>query len=131
LVLPGSYSVHRFSAATPVPAEVLAADTFHISRSPDELSVLCPAELKLASERQWGPLAGLRVCGQLDFALIGILAELTKQLALAGLSVFAVSSYDTDFLFVRASELQHAIDALTKAGHRVEGRDHSAESSSC
>jgi uncharacterized protein len=120
-VLPGSYTVHRFAAGAPVPAALLLAEFFHISRTPDELSVLCSTELALDAEHRFGPLAGLRVRGPLDFSLIGILADLTKHLAAAGLSVFAISSYDTDFLFVRQEHLKGAIDALEAAGHLVEG----------
>ncbi len=119
-VLPGRYAVHRFAAKAPLPSEVLTADTFHISRTSEELSVLCSAALSLASEQQWGPLAGLRVRGPLDFSLVGILAELTRQLAEAGLSVFAISSFDTDYLFVREQDLPSAINALTKAGHLLD-----------
>ena len=118
-VLPDSYTVHRFASDLPLPPEVLAASSFHISRTAEELSVLCPTELILDSERQFGPLAGLRVSGPLDFSLVGILADLTKQLAAAELSVFAVSSYDTDYLFVRTQNLEAAIDALVNAGHEV------------
>lgn len=122
-VLPGSYAVHRFAADTPVPAELLAADFFHISRTPEELSVLCCAKLAPASEHRFGPLLGLRVSGQLDFALIGILAELSKQLAEAGVSVFAVSTYDTDYLYVRAEDFKAAVNALRKAGHGIEAAE--------
>jgi uncharacterized protein len=118
--LPGNYTVHRFAADSPLPAKLLAAEVFHISRTPEELSVVCPSELCLDSQSQFGPLAGLRVSGQLDFALIGILAELTQRLATAGLSVFAVSSYDTDFLFFREEDYASAIDALEHAGHTVD-----------
>lgn len=119
-VLPGQYAVHRFAAGTAVPAELLAADFCHISRTPEEVSVLCAAEFAPGSEHRFGPLAGLRVAGPLDFALLGILAELSKRLAEAEISVFAVSTYDTDYLYVRERELWDAIDALEKAGHQVE-----------
>jgi len=120
-VLPGRYAVHRFAAGTPMPQELLEANFVQISRTPEELSVLCSDEFAPDSQHRFGPLAGLRVSGQLDFALIGILAELTRLLAAAEVSVFAVSSYDTDFLYVRVEDFKGAIDALEVAGHRVEG----------
>ncbi len=61
---------------------------------------------------------GLVVQGPLDFALVGILAGLTSSLSAAAVSVFAISTYDTDYIFVR--DLPAAIKALAEAGHHVE-----------
>ena len=54
--------------------------------------------------------------------LIGILASLTSTLAEAGINLFAVSTYDTDYLLVQENNLDRAIQALARAGHRIEGR---------
>jgi uncharacterized protein len=62
----------------------------------------------------------LKVQGPLDFALTGILAALTAPLAAAGIAVFAVSTYDTDYLLLKAENLHRAAEALRGAGHRVE-----------
>lgn len=99
--LPEHYMVHRFAADAPLPNQVLASGVFHISRTPEELSVVCEAGLTLDSQAQFVPLAGLRVAGPLDFGLIGILAELTQQIADAKLSACAV-------------------EALRAAGHSVD-----------
>lgn len=58
--------------------------------------------------------------GPLDFGLTGILAGLTAPLATTGIPVFAVSTFDTDYLMVRAESLDGAAQALRAAGHRVE-----------
>ena len=63
----------------------------------------------------------LQVRGPLDFAEVGVLAALTEALARAGVSVFAVSTFDTDYLLVAGSMLDRAAQALRAAGHAVEG----------
>jgi hypothetical protein len=91
-----------------------------ITRTPAELSIVCAAHAVPATvqaERNWRALA---VAGPLDFALTGILAALAQPLAAAGISIFALSTYDTDYLLVRAHALDRAIAALTAAGHHVE-----------
>ncbi len=61
----------------------------------------------------------MRVAGKLDFAEVGILADLTGTLAKAGISVFAVSTFDTDYLLVKDASVKAARDALTLAGHKI------------
>jgi len=61
----------------------------------------------------------LGVKGPLDFALTGILASLTGPLAEAGVSIFSVSTYDTDYLLVAEHDLERGIAALERAGHTV------------
>ncbi len=85
-----------------------------------EISLVCEEEHvpdSCAAEKGW---RGLRVCGVLDFSLIGILAGLTGTLARAGVSVFAVSTYDTDYLFVKKDSLEAAVQALKAAGYEIE-----------
>lgn len=86
----------------------------------EECSLVCPQEdvpaHTLAAEPGW---RGLKVQGPLDFSLIGILAKLTAVLADAQVSVFAVSTFDTDYLFIRLPQWQTALDALQKEGYRL------------
>jgi hypothetical protein len=92
-----------------------------LTMSGGEVSLVCEAALAPGgglTETGW---RGLRVAGVLDFSLVGILAALTAALAEAGVPVFAVSTYDTDYLFVKAENLDAAIRALISAGHKVTG----------
>ena len=70
----------------------------------------------VGAERGW---RALEVDGPLDFSMTGVLAALSGALAQAGVSIFAVSTYDTDVLLVRAGQLRAAVDALRDAGHVV------------
>jgi uncharacterized protein len=90
-----------------------------ITRTPDELSIVCdqervPTELK--SERGW---IILRVEGKLDFSLTGILASITEPLAKEKISLFAISTFDTDYILVKNSKLELAISALRNSGIEV------------
>jgi uncharacterized protein len=90
-----------------------------IARTPDELSIVCaeasvPAEVQ--AERPW---RAFMVAGPLDFALTGILAAIATPLAEAGVPIFAISTFDTDYVLVRAADVSRATKALRTAGHRV------------
>lgn len=90
-----------------------------LTMSAGEISLVCEAAAAPdggAVERGW---RGLRVAGVLDFSLVGILAALTSALAEAGVPVFAVSTYNTDYLFVKEENLGAALRALAAHGHRL------------
>ena len=118
-VLPGVYAVARLDPADAVP-EWARDPTFCATvATAHELTVVCPADAVPADVRHEGPFRGLAVRGPLDFALTGILAALAQPLADAGISIFALSTFDTDVLLVRAADLAGAATALEAAGHRV------------
>lgn len=118
----GSFAIHRFAPDTPVPPAVLDSDVFSVSRTAHELSVLCRTGLKPLpsaqhTEADW---SCLEVEGPLAFTVTGVLAELSQILAGAGVSLFAVSTHDTDYLFVKTTALETAMSALARAGCAVE-----------
>jgi hypothetical protein len=91
--------------------------------TPQERSLVCNEDLVEQSlppgtqaETGW---RALRVAGSLDFALVGILASIANPLAQAGVSIFALSTYDTDYVLVKESEVARAVGALTAAGFPV------------
>jgi hypothetical protein len=90
-----------------------------VSRSQYELSIVCSANrvpLEVMAERGW---RCLRVAGPMPLNLIGVLASLTAPLADARVNLFAVSTFDTDYILVPSSRLADAISALEAAGHVV------------
>ncbi|WP_441296803.1 ACT domain-containing protein [Allokutzneria sp. A3M-2-11 16] len=114
------YSVLRLAADAPAPVEVLAAQGFvSVTRTPDELSVVCPTAVAPPADEAEGGWRLLTARGPFDFALTGIMAALSTPLAEAGVPLFALSTYDTDHLMVREEHLHRAITALENAGHRV------------
>ncbi|GAA0810860.1 ACT domain-containing protein [Spirilliplanes yamanashiensis] len=122
-LLQEDYAVCRFPAGTDV-ARLLAAGPddkalLSVTWTPDEISVICPADRAPEGATVETPWRCLRVAGPLDLALTGILASLTAPLAAARVNVFAFSTYDTDYLLVPAVRVTEAVDALVAAGHRV------------
>lgn len=119
-VLEGRFAVCRLPAEAPIPSWVFAAEGFcSITRTREELSIVCAeAAVPPGVEREPG-FCALAVEGPLDFALTGVLAALAGPLAAAGVSLFAVSTFDTDYLLVKESARQSALRALSAAGHRI------------
>ena len=89
-----------------------------IGKTESEISVVCETEYvpENASAREDGWRA-LRVAGTLDFSLTGILSSLSSTLAENGVGIFAVSTFDTDYILVKARDLEKAVRALENAGH--------------
>ena len=106
----------RLPGAAALPAWADGAGFVSITRREGELSIVCadervPAEVQ--AERGW---RALEVEGPLDFQMVGVLHALTGPLARAGISVFAVATFDTDVLLVREETLARAVEALREAG---------------
>ena len=120
-VLAGDFAVARLGPSAPVPAWAHDAALSSVTRTAAELSIVCPAAAVPGDVRREEPFRALAVRGPLDFALTGILDALTRPLARAGISIFALSTFDTDTLLVRAGDLAAAVAALEAAGHRIAG----------
>lgn len=116
---PQTLTVCRLDPSDPIPGWALPADFLSITRTADEISVVCPVEYVPQEVRCVGPWRALKVEGPLDFALTGILAGLSAALAQAGVSVFAIATYDTDYILVREEALETAVQALRQSGYRV------------
>ena len=113
----GHLTIHRLPADRPLPAKVSELSWVSISRTPDELSIVAPADFDLPSERRETGWRRLTVRGPLDFDDTGILAGLSGPLAAAGVSIFVISTFDTDHLLVRDSQVALARRTLEEAGY--------------
>lgn len=118
-VLRETFSIHRLPADADVPNAVLEQSFYALVRTTDELSIVCAAQLSVESSETAADWRGLRLRGPLDLALTGIIAHLSRILAEAGVTIFAVSTFDTDYLLVPATELASAIEALQTNGVAV------------
>jgi hypothetical protein len=116
-ILEQEYSIHRLNAGADIPPEVLACHFYSITKTDDELSIVCPSAIKVAGEKVDSGWCCIKVCGILDLTLTGILAGLTAALAEAKISVFAFSTYDTDYLLVKQKAIGQARKVLEYAGH--------------
>ena len=118
-IIPGRFAVCRLDAQEAVPGWALDGDFFAVTRTAEELSIVCRETDVPEGEMSETGWVCLKVEGPLDFSLTGVMAALAGPLADAGISLFAVSTYDTDYLLVKTLALDGAVVALTKAGHTV------------
>jgi hypothetical protein len=118
-VLPYHLAVCRLSPGASLPGWLFELPFWSVTHTPDELSVVLPIENVVwdwKSEKDW---RCLMVRGPLDFSLVGILAALAASLAAAGISIFVLSTYDTDYLLVKEQDLFHAVEVLTASGYEI------------
>ena len=111
--MPGRYCVAQLAVNSEIPAGILTGDGFvSITRTEDELSLVYPEGREINTQKCETGWVGFMVCGVLDFALVGILSRLSGALADAGVSLFATSTHDTDYLFVKVEQEAAARVAL-------------------
>lgn len=118
-LLPGRFAVCRLPVNAPSPDWARPGTLLAYIHTPEEFSVVCqeryvPPEVK--AERGW---RSLKVHGPLDFSLVGVLASLTAVLAEASVSVFVLSTFETDYVLVKEKQLERAVQALRQAGYTV------------
>ena len=119
VVVPGALAVCRLPAGSALPSWAAGGSLVSVTQTADETSVVCDASLvptDVPAESGW---RAIKVAGPLDFGLTGVLLSIARPLADAGVSVFALSTYDTDYVLVKEPALATAVAALTGAGHRI------------
>jgi hypothetical protein len=112
-------AICRLGAGEPLPMWATAAPWWSITHTPDELSVVCEEScvpVGVNASRGW---RALRFAGPLPLDQTGILESVTAPLAAARISVFAVGTYDTDYVLIPSAQRSAAIAALERAGHSV------------
>lgn len=93
-------------------------------RTDEEKSLVCPVdqvpENTISREDGW---RALRICGELDFSLIGVLARISKILANQQIGIFAISTFNTDYILVKTESFEKALSVLKNAGYKIKGKD--------
>jgi len=118
-ILPDRMAVCRFAPTAKLPDGVEHSVFFSMTRTDEELTVVCPETPVPPDALSEGGWRCFKVQGPLDFSETGIIFSLSKRLAESGISIFVISTFDTDYFMVREKDLAKAIDVLTAAGHRV------------
>jgi len=119
-ILSDRLAICRLPAKAPLPEWAAKEPLWSMTRTPDELSLVCPeADVPpgIQAERGWLPL---QVVGPLPLSMTGVLSSLSEPLARAGISIFAISTFETDIILIRETDLEKARDALSRAGHVVQ-----------
>lgn len=118
-LLQEKFGVCRLDKDELIPMWVRNSNFYSITKTMDELSIVCsqaaiPSDIKC--EKDWRML---KVEGPLDFSLIGILSSISTILARQGISIFAISTYDTDYILVKDKDLVNAINALSNEKYEI------------
>lgn len=118
-ILERELAIYRFSPQSEIPSQLYGCEFYSITRTDDELSIVCSASCRLQAESSASGWLGFKVIGPLDFSMTGILAELSAVLAGARVSIFAISTFDTDYILVKADKMTRATQALKSAGYII------------
>ncbi len=119
-VLPYELAVCRLEPDDDAPTWALQAEFFSLTRTGDELSVVCPQDQVPPGIEQAGGWRCLKLSGPLVFDQVGVLASLAQPLASAGISIFVVSTYETDYILLQRKDINLAVSTLRKHGHAVQ-----------
>lgn len=118
-LLKPEYSVCQLETEAPTPPWAKNGEFFAITRTTEELSIVCQSQLVPADVLAENGWRAVKVVGPLEFSMVGVLASLSATLAEASVSIFVISTYNTDYVLVKAAQLDDAITALLGAGHQI------------
>jgi uncharacterized protein len=119
VILPDQLAVCRLPAEAEFPDWAQPGDLLALIRTRDELTVVCQERLvppEVHAERGW---RAIQVLGSLDFSMVGVLASIATPLAQAGVSLYALSTFETDYILIKESAVERAVYALGQAGFLV------------
>ena len=118
-VLEETFNIHRLAPDASLLEAISEYDFYSLSKTTDELSLVCPGPLAVKNEKHSLDWKCLKVVGPLDFKLTGILVGITDVLAKERISAFVISTFDTDYILIKKQNLTNALSALERAGYQI------------
>ncbi|HEY7348986.1 MAG TPA: ACT domain-containing protein [Ktedonobacterales bacterium] len=118
-ILPETFAVCRLEQQAGIPTWATKGSFYSITRTPEEVSIVCPQDDvpdDVLAEKAWHCL---KIEGPMNFSFTGVLASLARPLADAGVSIFALATYNTDYLLIKEQDMTRAALALTEEGHQI------------
>lgn len=119
-ILKDTYAICKFKPDSNMPNPLINSDFFSVTKTQDELSVVCKQSQITANQieinRDWRIL---KIIGPLDFSLVGIIAEISGLLSKSKISIFTISTYDTDYILVKNKNLEKAVEVLESNGKKI------------
>ncbi len=113
------FAVLKLSPSEPIPTWATQSNHFFISKTSDELSIICPEQAvpsEVEASKAW---RCFRVDGDLEFEQVGVVATVSKPIADAGISLFLVSTHDRDYVFVHVDSLEKAVETYKSIGFEI------------
>jgi len=121
-ILKEKFTLHRLAQSSRVPENVFKSTFYSLTRTEEELSVVCPDTVQIDSMRREPGWSCIKIIGPLALNQTGVLASISTCLAQAGISIFAISTFDTDYILVKSHALKRAVKELIDTGYvPVEG----------
>jgi len=118
-VISGSFAICKLAAADSVPQWAMKGIFVSVTRTADELSIVCPVENLTPQQRPEMVWTCLKLEGPFAFTQVGILEAFIQPLVKEGISVFAIGTFDTDYVLIQKPFADRAIHALQSAGHEL------------
>ena len=118
-VLPHQFSIYSLDADATIPPHVFQAPIYFIGKTNEELSLVLPDTVSISADISDEGWKALEVLGPLELSMVGIMAEIGNVLATAKISIFVVSTFETDYFLVKSQDLDNAIAALVQDGYKV------------
>ena len=116
-LLSETFTINKLPQFAEIPSILSQGDLCFIARTDEELSIVCPDYMAPNNVQQELGWRCLKVEGSLKLVEVGVLASITQPITDAGIPVFAISTFNTDYVFVLEENLVNAVQALQKAGH--------------
>lgn len=117
--LAGRYAICRLSSNDSIPNWIDLQHFYSITKTDDELSIVCSEygiPDSVIAEKDWKIL---KIIGPLDFSLVGILSKISTLLADSKISIFSISTYDTDYILIKTTDVDNTINILNNANYTV------------
>ncbi|PCI61435.1 MAG: amino acid-binding protein [Gammaproteobacteria bacterium] len=118
-LLEQTFSIHSLPANSKIPEQVFAANIYFIGKTNDEVSIVLPEHIQIDSDDVEAGWQALEVVGPLGFSLTGILSKISTVLAGEQISIFAISTFDTDYILVKKAKIQATIIALQANDYQI------------
>jgi uncharacterized protein len=113
------YSVYKLDADHKISIDLLKYSFATITKTKDEISIVCETGLVNEYRKEESGWKILKIIGPLDFGLIGILSKISTILADAKISIFAISTFDTDYIMIKEENIGKSIRVLKKNGYEM------------
>jgi hypothetical protein len=120
--LNGNFTIYQVSDYSKIPAEIFESEFYSITKTGEEVSVITDCKTKFSDFKSSEGWRCFRVKGILDFSLVGIINDITRPLKDNKITVFVISTFNTDYVFVKDESFQNAINAFKLSGS-IEVRD--------
>lgn len=119
-ILDEEFAIHRLNPEDKISNELNDKKFLWIGKTDEELSIVCKSGIKFPAQKSDDGWKAIKLIGPLDLSAVGILAGITQVLAEAGINIFALSTFNTDYILIKKSKINSAMKVLQENGYVIE-----------